>query len=348
MTVISKDFGNIMKAREGDLIETFDGNIFDVKGLVHPPDKIIAFIRFTPDLKGERRRGSTRYKKIYPLQERYTLLREKFPQYLVFDSVFHQWLCEVPTGIVKKHYQPTEFLSQLRHRKSLDKLGQQTVELAELLHREAGVNWNALGVSGSLLAGLNTSKSDMDLVVYGSLNCKRVYAALTRLVREEAGNVRPYTMQDLKPLFDFRSKDTVVKFEDFVRTESRKALQGKFHQRDYFIRCVKDWDETTETYGSITYEPMGEAMISATVTNDSNMIFTPCTYQINGLQWLNGTTPRVLREIVSFRGRFCEQARKRERIIACGTVESVREGDQEECFRLIVGNRQSDFLILAQ
>ena len=46
-----------MKACEGDLIETFDGNIFDVKGFVHPLDRVIAFIRFTPDSSGDRRRG---------------------------------------------------------------------------------------------------------------------------------------------------------------------------------------------------------------------------------------------------------------------------------------------------
>jgi predicted nucleotidyltransferase len=37
-----------MKAREGDLIKTKSNVVFDVKGLVHPPNKIIAFPRFIP------------------------------------------------------------------------------------------------------------------------------------------------------------------------------------------------------------------------------------------------------------------------------------------------------------
>ena len=81
-----------MKLREGDFIETFDGNIFDVKGLVHPSDKVIAFIRYTPDQKGERKRDGTIYRKMYPLSERYQLLRERFPQYLIHDPVFNEWL----------------------------------------------------------------------------------------------------------------------------------------------------------------------------------------------------------------------------------------------------------------
>ena len=106
-----------MKAREGDLIETFDGNIFDVKGLVHPCDKVVAFIRYTPDSKGERKKGKVAYRKVYPLHERYNLLREKFPQYLVHDKVFGELLCEVPVKAIKRHYQPIAYLRRLRRPK---------------------------------------------------------------------------------------------------------------------------------------------------------------------------------------------------------------------------------------
>jgi len=335
-----------MKAREGDLIEVFDGNIFDVKGLVHPHDRIIAFIRFTPDSTGERIRGSTRYRKIYPLHERYELLRREFPQYLVFDSVFKQWFCEVPIETVKKKYEPSTLLSQLRRNRSLGELERQTIDLAHLLHVKAEVKWRALGVSGSLLVGLHTSKSDIDLVVYGSQNCPKVYSALKSLILSRSSGVKPYDEQSLQALFDFRSKDTLVKFEDFVRTESRKVLQGKFNGRDYFIRCIKDWKEVTETYGSIQYMPMGEATVNAIIADDSQMIFTPCSYRIEDVNVLKGQRQQPVHEVVSFRGRFCEQARKGERIIARGMVESLK-GAGEEYFRLLLGNSPSDFMILA-
>lgn len=336
-----------MKAREGDLIQTVDGNIFDVKGFVHPKDKLIAFIRFSPDPHGERRAGSIQYKKTYPLQERYALLREKFPQYLVFDPVFNQWLCEVPVKMVEKHYKPQEFLSQLRRKNSLDELEEQALGLAKLLHRKAGVNWTALGVSGSVLVGLHTSKSDIDLIVYGSESCRKVYNALTLLLRDQESSVRPYDEHDLKALFDFRSTDTTISFEDFVRTESRKVLQGKFHEKDYYIRCIKNWDETTETYGSTKYQPLEDAKVHGTIVDDSEMIFTPCTYVIGDVELLTNTPERQLKHIVSFRGRFCEQARKGERIIAQGTVEQVAIQGRKEYHRLVLGNKTSDFMVLA-
>jgi len=253
MNSSQKAWGNFMKAREGDLIETFDGNIFDVKGLVHPLDRIIAFIRFTPDSKGERKRGNVCYKKVYPLQERYELLQQKFPQYLVFDSVFDEQLCEVPVEMVKKHYEPARYLGKLRHKRDLQELERQTLGFAHLLKRKGNVEWETLGVSGSLLVGLQTSTSDIDLIVYGSDNCRRVYGTLKSLVRGEDSRVKSYSRRELEPLFDFRSRDTDMEFEDFVRTESRKVLQGKFHQRDYFVRCVKEWSEIDEQYGSVRY-----------------------------------------------------------------------------------------------
>lgn len=335
-----------MKAREGDLIETFDGNIFDVKGIVHPRDRIIAFIRFTPDSEGERKRGHVRYKKVYPLHERYKLLQKKFPQYLRFDPVFNEWLCEVPVEMVKKHYEPVKYFSKLRHKRGLQELERQTLGFAQLLKRKANVKWGSLGVSGSLLVGLQTSASDIDLIVYGSDDCRRVYCALKSLIRGEDNGVKSYSRRQLGPLFDFRSKDTAMEFEDFVRTESRKVLQGKFRQRDYFIRCVKEWSEIDEHYGSVRYEPVGDAKIAATITDDSQMIFTPCTYQIEDVKTLEDEIREPLREIVSFRGRFCEQARTGERVMACGKVERVQKHCEKEYFRLLLGNKSSHSMIL--
>jgi predicted nucleotidyltransferase len=159
--------------------------------------------------------------------------------------------------------------------------------------------------------------------------------------------VRSYGEQDLKELFDFRSKDTTVEFEDFVRTESRKLLQGIFQKKDYYIRCVKDWGEVPEKYGTLQYRSVGEAKLRATVIDDSEMIFTPCTYPIEDVKIIQGNYAENPREIVSFRGRFCEQARKGEEIVARGLVESVKTQDTEH-FRLIIGNKPSDYMILAK
>jgi predicted nucleotidyltransferase len=194
---------------------------------------------------------------------------------------------------------------------------------------------------------LYTQTSDIDPIVYGSENCYKVYSALGSLLGSKESPVRSYSLEELKKLFDFRSKDTAVRFEDFVRTESRKVLQGKFMGRDYFIRFVKDWNEIEEKYGAILYKPVGYAKIRATVVDDSEAIFTPCHYKIDNVKILEGTNIETIEEIVSFRGRFCEQARRGEAVIAQGKVEKLQKAGEREHYRLLLGNKVSDHMILA-
>ena len=54
---------DIIEGIEGDYIETKnDQLIFDVKGILHPKDRKICFIRFYPDSDGDRIKDSKRYK----------------------------------------------------------------------------------------------------------------------------------------------------------------------------------------------------------------------------------------------------------------------------------------------
>ena len=333
------------KAREGDFIETSEGLMFDVKGLIHPPNRIIAFLRYFPDKKGERKRNNERYSKVYSLSKRYTLLENKFPQYLVHNHVFDITLCEVPVDAVKKHYKPAQKLQELRSSSSPDNLENLALHLAKQLKENANVPWDAIGISGSIMARIHKPSSDIDVIVYGSKNCRKVHSTMENLLGEKQGSFQPYTRKGLNALFDFRSKDTVVGFEHFVRSESRKVLQGKFMGTDYFIRFVKDWSEIDEKYGDVQYVNVGYAKVKATVADDSESIFTPCVYKIDDVHVFEGNSFPVT-EIASFRGRFCEQARNGEVVIAQGKVEHVIDNKRNrEHFRLLLGNKPSDYFV---
>jgi len=341
-------FVKAMKAREGDFVETLEGSIFDVKGLVHPVNKVVAFLRYFPDPHGDRERDGVRFRKVYALSKRYALLEQAFPKYLVYDQVFNERLCEVPVEAVKQHYQPTRRLRELRYKGELDEVERTALRFMELLKENAEVPWSKLGISGSILVRIHTPTSDVDPLVYGSETCREVYSKLKQMLEDRKSQIKPYSIEELKELFDFRSKDTITSFEDFVRTDSRKALQGKFMGRDFFVRFVKDWNEVEEQYGTILYKPVGYAKIKAKVVDDSEAIFTPCCYKIGNVKILEGLHVDPIEEIVSFRGRFCEQAKSGEVVIAQGKVERLqKEGDREQ-FRLLLGNKVSDHMILAQ
>jgi predicted nucleotidyltransferase len=114
------------------------------------------------------------------------------------------------------------------------------------------------------------------------------------------------------------------------------------------LRFVKDWNETSEKYGDVTYKSMGQASISATVADDSEALFTPCTYMIKDVKMVNGPEKRdiAIEEVVSFRGRFCEIARTSERIAARGKLELVKEKSGGMHHRVIIGEQKEDFLTL--
>jgi len=337
-----------IKAREGDLLETTDNIIFDVKGLVHPLNRVVAFIRYVPDPEGNRERDGIRYSKFYSLSKRYALLKQKFPQYLVNDPVFNTLLCEVPLEDIKQHYQPAQGLQDLLNRNNLDDAETAALQFMEILKENSGVQWSKLGVSGSILVKLHEPSSDIDLIVYGSKTGYRVQAAMKEMLEDKDSPFKAYNLDGLRELFDFRSKDTITSFEDFVRTDSRKVSHGKFMGKHFFIRFVKDLKEISEQYGSIIYKPEGRARIKATITDDSDAIFTPCSYKLANVEILEGTKVEPIEEIVSFRGRFCEQARSGEAVIAEGKVERVQQEGKDDRFRLLLGSKPADHMILVQ
>jgi predicted nucleotidyltransferase len=335
-----------MKAREGDLLETFGNIVFDVKGLVHPPNRVVAFIRYVPDLKGNRKKDGKRYSKYYALSKRYDLLKREYPQYLVNDPVFNTLLCEVPVEDIKRHYQPAQGLEELRNRNRLDEAETAALRFMEIVKENSGVEWSKLGVSGSILVKLHEASSDIDLVVYGSETGYRVAKSMKEMLEDKDSSIKAYNMDGLRELFDFRSKDTNVSFEDFVRTDSRKVSHGKFMGKHFFVRFVKDLNEISEQYGSIIYKPEGNARIKATVVDDSESLFTPCTYKLANVQILEGQKIEHLEEIVSFRGRFCEHARNGESVIAEGKLERVQQEGKDDHFRLLLGSKPADHMIL--
>jgi hypothetical protein len=331
---------------EGDCIQIKEEAIFDVKGLVHPRGKVISFPRYIPEPRGNRTHENLKYMKVYALSERFKFLKRKYPQYIVYDSVLDEKLCEVPSKDVKRVYNPISRLHELQHSEKLDKLERDALEFITLLRNHANVPWNIMGISGSVLVKLHTPKSDIDPIVYGKRNCLRVYEALEFLMHERKSLVKAYSTRELYELFKFRVKDTSVPFEAFLRTESRKVLQGKFNNREYFVRFVKDGCEIDEKYGDIHYKNVGYAKIKAIIEDDSEAILTPCSYKIKDVEILEGARCPI-KEIASFRGRFCEHARKGEKIYAQGKVERVMDRRQNrDFFRLLLGNKPSDSMVL--
>jgi predicted nucleotidyltransferase len=118
--------------------------------------------------------------------------------------------------------------------------------------------------------------------------------------------------------------------------------QGLFRQRTYFVRFVKEAHEICEIYGHLRYTPQGRGVITASIADDQEAIFTPCRYPLSNVRILEGPQLPDLNEIVSFRGRFCEQAHTGDSVMAAGTLERIENNQGDIRHRLLLGNSPED------
>jgi predicted nucleotidyltransferase len=332
------------QAVEGYYLETVDGLFFAVKGLVHPCDRSIAILRYAPDDDGDRRKGDRRYRRLYHFAEQEDLLRREYPAYLFFEPTLDTTVQGVPHRFLKRLYDPRLKLAELRDQPAPGSVEGDALALARLIHDEAGIPWTALGLSGSPLIGLHTPHSDIDLVVYGAGHCRAAWNSLRHLLERSHGGLRRLDPSALQRLYAARVKDTRMSWADFVRHEGHKTFQGLFRGRDYFVRYVKSPGEDGEAYGDRRYKAQGRACIRARIVADEDSIFTPCSYRVGDVQARTSEALEVS-EIVSFRGRFCEQARAGEVVIACGKLEKVIEREAAPHYRLLLGEYHDDYMI---
>jgi hypothetical protein len=310
----------------------------------HPPDRRIAVLRYMPDgSSGNRRKGDIWYRRLYHFDEQEQLLRTALPIYLAYDPVFQTTLQSVPLSMVHAIYDPRRRFRELADAQTRSEIEDDAFAFLSLLQDEARVPPSALGITGSLLTGLYTEKSDLDAVVFGSENCNKVYQALRRILDAlRDGELRRLDAAGMEELFAQRAADTRMDYHEFLALEKRKVNQGLFRKRPYFIRFVKEAHEASGIYGRLRYTSQGRAVIAASITDDREAIFTPCRYSLSAVRILEGVQLPHLSEIVSFRGRFCEQARTGERVTASGTLERIEDGHGDVRHRLLVGNFPED------
>ena len=326
---------------EGFFLVTDDDHIFEVKGVVHPKNRVVAYLRYLPAQDGNRVSSSgVRYRKITALKEREDYLQRKHSEYLWFDETRGRLLQAVPLNRIAFILDPVDCLRQLRdmgrHSSSLQRA---SLDLAQTLIDITGIEWGAIGLTGSQLVGLASSKSDVDLVIYGEEPARKVHSILKEQFHE-IGNLGWYAGELLDKHVIFRWGENPRWRNVLRKVESNKVLQGLFGGYEFFIRMVKSLDEIGYEYGDFAIHNEGTLTVKCHVTDDHDSIFTPCAFGVQCDRLDN------LRKLMSYRGRFAEQVSKGMDVEAKGRLESVTDRRSgEEFSQLMLGESWDDYLI---
>ncbi len=328
-----------------DFIETEDGFLFCVIGNVHPPDKVISYLKYIPTREETKWKGGDEFfDRILPFYSAVGIsmtrkvIEENHPHYLVWDDVLGIEMIEVPRSDIKKHLLPEQRIEEILSNQ-LDELERETAELVTILSEESGVPTSAFGVTGSILLKIhNPIYSDIDLIVYGKDNSFKVRDSIKRLIEESTQFYRPSG----KVLEEWARE--LIEVQPLSLKEAM-ILRGKdkwdrlfFKERQFSMHPVLREDETAERYGDRIYKGEGLVEIRAKVKNNEYSLFMPAVYEVEEVQILNGPAVDDIREVTSFESIYSDIADKGEWIRVFGKLEKVfdrRVG--REYHRVVVG-----------
>lgn len=343
--------------RDRDFLQTIEGFFFCVVGPVHPPDRVISYIKYVPSQSGvwgtqEQKFSRILHKYTIPnLLQTFNYLETNYPHYLFHSPVDNITITAVPHNKIKKHFLPEQKLSQLRESPNRDSLQEKLIRFTGFLAETAGLSESSFGVTGSLLLDIHQPTfSDIDLIVYGIKDSWALKEALT-----EKGGSDAMKRLEGKALEEWgikKSKEYPVTAEEAVRLYERKWNLGFFDGKWVSIHPVKIESEVTEEYGEKTYTPCGQVNIEALVSDNVDSLFLPATYQIEETKFLDSCPSVNVTEVVTYEGLYAGAAEKGERIRVKGKLERVKEkGTSRERYRVLVGSPEgkgTEYIKLAE
>lgn len=340
----------MQQVRTRDFIYTSDDLYFASTNYLHPEDKINSFLRYIPDPNGDREKNGKRYRKVGS-KEAYTYLRENHPDYLYFCDVTNVEMMGVPLDKVEKIIKPENRLMGLK--KTFEsggnvknpKLIKKLMDIADFFHYMADIPYENLGISGSILPGLQKeNSSDLDFVVYGLDNHRRAIAAFKENRGKEVyiKDVDKYiTVEGITDdywdfVYNKRMSDESLTKEEFKWYENRKANRGTIDGTLFDILATKDYSEITGVWGDTVYEPQGIVQIECDIVSALGAYDNPSLYTIENVKLIDGVD-FDLSEVVSFTHTYAGEVIDGEHVVAKGKVEKVIVNGETSHYRLVVG-----------
>ena len=331
--------------RDRDFIRTPEGFLFCVVGSTHPPDRVMAYLKYVPSSSGGPwRSGGLRYSRtmsdytMASLRSTLAILRD-YPFYISFFEAFGTEMSSVPLERIEEHYKPEERLEELSSSEELDVLEEKALSLANLISDMSGVPLERMGVTGSILLDIHVPGiSDIDLVVYGLEESLKIKEALKQALRDSRTEIEGLTGDMARAWCTRKTRLYPLELRDAERILRKKWNIGLYRGTRFSIHPVRT-EREAERYGERLFRPVGKATITARVEDAGEAMFLPAIYKVRETRVLEGPAIRAIEEICSYEDIYAGVAEEGEEVLARGKLEMVIDKRRNSTyFRLLIGS----------
>jgi predicted nucleotidyltransferase len=268
-----------------------------------------------------------RAERLYTAQNYQSFLesfRHNFPSHVYFCPYMGKEVITAPLNSVKDIYVPKECLHRLAKLQTRDSLQNAALDLIKLLSTESQIDTEDFGIHGSIALNMHTPKSDVDLVVYGAQNFRKLEATIKKLV--EAGTLT------------YMSKN---------RIDAARQCKGKYQGKTFMYNAVRKPEEVNSKYGIAKYHPTAPVRFCCTVKDDSEAMFRPAIYKIENYVPADRESTfsenKVPNQVVSMIGCYRNVARRADRIRVSGMLERVENVETGQVsHQVVVGTGTSE------
>ncbi|NHI94577.1 MAG: hypothetical protein EAX96_18950 [Candidatus Lokiarchaeota archaeon] len=316
--------------RDGDIILTIDGFIFYAVGYDHPKNKAISYLKYIPQVLKEKfpldfikniwyheKIPYIRPKKLYSPENFKKILnsfKEFFPSYLHSSNTIQKEIFVVPTDKIKRVFVPKEGLQELIQKKNKDKLEEFALDLIHFLSEKSNIPLKQFGLHGSLLTGMHSEQSDVDIGVYNHLNYNKLKDAIKKLVENKEVNY----------LFE-------------IESDTWRFNKCEYRGKKFVFNAIRDLNQVKNAYNYTQYEPQSVIKGTAVITDISEAAYRPALYKIKEVE---GKFDELIpSQVVSMIGEYRDIVRVGQRIEFRGLLEKVIDKrSNSEYSRIFIGS----------
>ncbi|TRO48340.1 hypothetical protein E2P47_03085 [Candidatus Bathyarchaeota archaeon] len=325
---------------DGDTFVTREGFILNTFGYEHPPGRIFAFLKYIPaefkdffDVQMLKRTWNFKSKKLFRAEKLYTaknyktfieVFRKNFPDYIYYCPFRKKDLLTTPLNLIKAIFIPKYCLIKLRNIKKLDNLQSMALDLLNMISEASGVKLDYFGMHGSIALNMHSIESDIDFVIYGSDNFRKVELAISDLV--EMGKLR-YIVSN--------------------RLDKARKFQGRYKKKVFMYNATRKPNEVKTTYGSKKFVFVKPVKFQCVISDDSENMFRPAIYKITNYKPLTPKselqTDIIPDRVISNIGCYRNVARIDDKIEVAGNLEKVEIISTSEIYyQVVVGSAISE------